>query len=461
MKAHADPSAPHGRIAALEVAQTLGYSSESYDETKTSKPRRGRAPKTGNGKSTAATSRNGGPLSPQPRKEFASAELGEDCEAVDDPNAYDWPPLVCCFGEAVNEFLPSVRVSRRQMDPHVYSTWKRLQWSPPEFARAPGGPACNTAVALSRLGGRVAFMGKFGRDPAGDALLLILNVNGVQTRGVRFMDTAVTGMSRLHLKHGNGGVRVELASPPAESMFLKSDIDLDILTEAQMFYFTSLSLTSIPLATTLVDALSMATSRGASIFFDLNLALPLWQSQEKTLDTIEGVWFMSNFIEMTTHELEFLLGEEEYKKRRKRQPMYYAKTPRELKKRRYEYHYEPNEIESLWHADMKCLFVTDGTYRIHYYTSAFHGSVAGTEDVLVTPFTCDRSGSGDALVAGIIRKLTAEPDILQDQSKLEKALRFAICAGIISQWTVGAFRGMPTESAAQNLTEQVYPPSMI
>lgn len=170
--------------------------------------------------------------------------------------------------------------------------------------------------------------------------------------------------------------------------------------QAQMFYFTSLSLTMDPLASTLHDALTMAIEKGANIFFDLNLPLPFWQSQEETLDKIEAVWFKSNFVELTKHELEFLLGEEVYRRRRKKQPTYYARTPRELKKRRHEYHYEPNEIEPLWHAGMKCMFVTDGTYRIHYYTPDFHGSVAGTEDVLLTPFTCDRTGSGDALVAG-------------------------------------------------------------
>ena len=49
---------------------------------------------------------------------------------------------------------------------------------------------------------------------------------------------------------------------------------------------------------------------------------------------------------------------------------------------------------------VKLLLVTDGTWRIHYYTDNFHGSVAGTEDVIVAAMTCDRTGSGDAITAG-------------------------------------------------------------
>lgn len=64
--------------------------------------------------------------------------------------------------------------------------------------------------------------------------------------------------------------------------------------------------------------------------------------------------------------------------------------------------------------------------------------VVGTEDVLITPFTCDRTGSGDAIVAGIMRKLTTFPEMYENQDTLERQLRFAIAAGIISQWTIGA-----------------------
>ena len=81
-------------------------------------------------------------------------------EEYSDEEQYDWPPLVCCFGEALHEFIPTVRVSERQMDPEIYSSWKGLQWSPPEFVRLPGSSPANLAIALARLGGRVAFMGK-------------------------------------------------------------------------------------------------------------------------------------------------------------------------------------------------------------------------------------------------------------------------------------------------------------
>ena len=63
--------------------------------------------------------------------------------------------------------------------------------------------------------------------------------------------------------------------------------------------------------------------------------------------------------------------------------------------------------------------------------------------------------------AAIIRKMTMHEELWKDEVKLQKALRFAIAAGIIAQWTQGGVRGLPTESAAQNLMEQVFVPSAV
>lgn len=392
--------------------------------------------------------------------------VGENEGADDgDVEEYDWPPLVCCFGEAHFEFLPTVRPYERQMDEDIYSSWKALQWSPPEFSRAPGSSPSNVAVALARLGGRVVFVGKVGNDVFGHELLLALNSNGVQTRGVTVADRYGTGVSLMRLTHGNGaGIQMKCETPNVEATLTFAEVDRDILKEARMFQFTSISLMYDLLRSTLMSSIDAARKGGSEIFFDVNLPLPYWQSRETAWDTIEKAWKKSTMIEVTKQELEFILGEALYEKKRLRQSVYFSKSAAEMKQTisgREEYHYLPEELVHLWHKNLRILFVTDGTWRIHYYTPSFHGSVAGTEDVLVTPFTCDRTGSGDAIIAAIIRKLTTQPQLLLDQDKLEKALRFAICAGIISQWTVGAIRGFPTESAAQNLTEQVYPPSMV
>ncbi|XP_031093197.1 fructokinase-like 1, chloroplastic [Ipomoea triloba] len=385
-------------------------------------------------------------------------EVDDYDDGMDIP--YESPPLICCFGAAQKEFVPTVRVAPEQMDPDIYSEWKMLQWNPPEFVRAPGGPPSNVAISHVRLGGRAAFMGKVGDDEFGEEMVLLMNNEKVQTRAVRFDGNARTGCSYMKIKFENGKMKVEKVKDCAEDSLLSSELNLAVLKEARIFHFNSEVLTSPTMHSTLFKAISWSKKFGGLIFFDLNLPLPLWKSQDETLEMIRGAWEQADIIEVSRTELEFLLDEDHYERKRNYKPQYFAEDFQQTRKIRNYYHYSREEIAPLWHDRLKFLFVTDGTLRLHYYTPSFEGVVVGTEDVLITPFTCDRTGSGDAVVAGIMRKLTTQPEMFENQDVLERQLRFAISAGIISQWTIGAVRGFPTESATQNLKEQVYVPSM-
>lgn len=389
-------------------------------------------------------------------------ELSRNADEYDDGVDFPYPnpPLVCCFGAAQKEFVPTVRVSPEKMDKDKYSEWKMLQWNPPEFVRAPGGPPSNVAISHVRLGGRAAFMGKVGNDEFGQEMVLLMNKEKVQTRAVKFDDSMRTGCSYMKIKFEDGKMRVEKVKDSAEDSLLSSELNLDVLKEARIFHFNSEVLTSSFMRSTLFKAITLSKKFGGLVFFDLNLPLPLWRSRDETRHLIKEAWQQANIIEVSRQELEFLLDEEHYERKRNYRPQYFAETYEQTKQRRNYYHYTPEEIAPLWHDGLKLLFVTDGTLRIHYYSPSFDGVVVGTEDVLITPFTCDRTGSGDAVVAGIMRKLTTQPEMYHNQDVLERQLRFAIAAGIISQWTIGAVRGFPTESATQNLKEQVYVPSM-
>ncbi|PON90161.1 Adenosine kinase [Trema orientale] len=406
-----------------------------------------------------------GQVSDEPIKETtregqsdADSELEDYDDGMDIP--YDDPPLICCFGAAQKEFVPTVRVSDDPMHPDIYSEWKMLQWDPPEFVRAPGGPPSNVAISHVRLGGRAAFMGKVGDDDFGDQLVLLMNQEKVQTRAVKFDSNAKTACSYMKIKFEDGKMRTEMVKESAEDSLLSSELNLAVLKEARIFHFNSEVLTSPTMQPTLFKAIAYSKKFGGLAFFDPNLPLPLWRSRDETREFMKRAWNEANIIEVSRQELEFLLDEEYYERKRNYRPQYYSENYEQTKRRRDYYHYTREEISPLWHDGLKFLFVTDGTLRIHFYSPSFDGVVVGTEDVLITPFTCDRTGSGDAVVAAIMRKLTTCPEMYEDQDVLERQLRFAVAAGIISQWTIGGVRGFPTESATQNLKEQVYVPSM-
>ena len=165
--------------------------------------------------------------------EITETEKEED-ENFDDGMdfPYEWPPLVCCFGAAQREFIPTVRVSDRQMHPDQYSSWKGLQWNPPEFVRAPGGPPSNVAIAHMRLGGRAAFMGKVGDDDYGRDLVYKLNLEKVQTRAVKMDPSTRTATSRMKISFPEDGRMVaETTVACAEDSLGKSELNLSVLKE--------------------------------------------------------------------------------------------------------------------------------------------------------------------------------------------------------------------------------------
>ncbi|GJZ76182.1 fructokinase-like 1 protein, chloroplastic [Tanacetum coccineum] len=173
------------------------------------------------------------PTSKPPKSEIptiSKQDLDDFDDGIDFP--YEDPPLVCCFGAAQKEFVPTVRVSDQQMHPDMYSEWKMLQWDPPEFARAPGGPPSNVAIAHVRLGGRAAFMGKVGSDDFGQELLLMMNNENVQTRGVKIDQNAKTGCAYMKIVFDKkGNMKAEKLKEAAEDSFVTSELNLSVLKE--------------------------------------------------------------------------------------------------------------------------------------------------------------------------------------------------------------------------------------
>ncbi|KAK3039817.1 hypothetical protein RJ639_027130 [Escallonia herrerae] len=385
--------------------------------------------------------------------EFSHSEEDTFLASVDDDNGkaldfgkdgdedisftYGWPPLVCCFGAAQHAFLPSGRPANRLTDYEMHKRMKDALWAPDKFVRSPGGCASNVALALASLGGKVAFMGKLGDDDFGQSLLYYLNENKVQTRSVRIDNKRATAVSQMKIGKRRA-LRMTYAKPCAEDSLSRSEISTDVLKEARMFYFNSFSLLEQKMRSTALHAIKMSKKLGAVIFYDLNLPLPLWQSGEETKMFIQQAWDLADIIEVTKQELEFLCGikaSEQF-------------DTRDNDKSKF-VHHKPEVLAHLWHDNLKVLFVTNGTIKVHYYTKEHNGAVLGMEDAPLTPFTTDLLATGDGIVAGLIRMLTVQPHLITDKGYLETTIKYAINSGVIDQWLQARSRGFPPKEGIE------------
>ncbi|KAK4430098.1 Fructokinase-like 2, chloroplastic [Sesamum alatum] len=352
---------------------------------------------------------------------------------------YGWPPLVCCFGAAQHAFVPSGRRANRLIDYEIHERKKEALWEPEKFVRASGGCSSNVAVALASLGGKVAFMGKLGDDAFGQSLLYFLNINNVQTRSVRIDNKKATAVSQMKIGK-RGGFRMTSVKPCAEDCLSKSEINIDVLKEAKMFYFNTFSLLDRNMRSTTLQAVKIAKKLGNVVFYDLNLPLPLWQSSEETKMFIQKAWDLSDIIEVTKQELEFLCGITPSEKF----------DTRDNDRSKFT-HYTPEVVSQLFHDDLKVLFVTNGTSKIHYYTKEHNGAVHGMEDAPLTPYTSDMSASGDGIVAGIMRMLTLQPHLISDKGYLERTVKYAISCGVVDQWLQARSLGFPAKEGMEDV----------
>ncbi|PWA57343.1 carbohydrate/puine kinase, PfkB, conserved site, Ribokinase-like protein [Artemisia annua] len=359
-------------------------------------------------------------------------ELEIDATDADDISfTYAWPPLICCFGPVQHAFVPSGRPANRLIDHESHERMKDALWTPEKFVRAPGSSAADVALCLTKFGSNAAVMGKIGDDDFGQALLLHLNESRVQTRSIRIDAKRTTAVSRMKMSK-RGGLRTTCLVPCAEDALKKSEINIDVLKEAKIFYFNSFSLLDRKTKTSALQAIKISKQFGGLIFFDLNLPLPLWHSQEETYSIIQEALELADIVEVTKQELEFLCGI----------------TPSERfdtndNDRSKFVHYSRDMVAPILHDNLELLFVTNGTSKIHYYTKEQDGSVLGTEDVPITPFTSDMSAAGDGIVAGLMNKLIVQPHLMTDKEYLVHSIDYAINRGVSEQWMQARTRGYP------------------
>ncbi|TKY45091.1 fructokinase-7 protein [Spatholobus suberectus] len=311
--------------------------------------------------------------------------------------------LVVCFGEMLIDFVPTEGgVSLAEA---------------PAFKKAPGGAPANVAVGISRLGGSSAFIGKVGADEFGYMLADILKQNDVETSGMRFDSNARTALAFVTLRADGEREFLFFRNPSADMLLQESELDENLIKQARIFHYGSISLIDEPCKSAHIAAMRIAKKFGCILSYDPNLRLALWPSAEAARKGIMDIWDQADVIKISEDEITFLTGGDDP--------------------------YDDNVVlKKLFHPNLKLLIVTEGSQGCRYYTKAFKGRVAG---VKVKPV--DTTGAGDAFVSGILYWIASDRTIFQDEKRLRKALYFANVCGAITVTERGAIPALPTKEA--------------
>lgn len=113
------------------------------------------------------------------------------------------------------------------------------------FFMNPGGKGANQAVAASRLGGRVTFISKLGRDYLGDQYIKTLKKERIDTRHVIRDDKLPSGVALITIN--SAGENNIVVAPGANFNLLAGEIDTNLFSSGK--YSILLVQLEIPLVT--------------------------------------------------------------------------------------------------------------------------------------------------------------------------------------------------------------------
>ena len=182
----------------------------------------------------------------------------------------------------------------------------------PQFEANPGGAPCNVLAMLQKLGRKTAFIGKVGNDGFGRQLRDAVDSCGVDLKGLQMDDTVHTTLAFVH-RLPNGDRDFSFYRNPGADMMLESnEIPEEMIKDAKIFHYGSLSLTDEPVRSATHKALETAEKYGVLRSYDPNLRPPLWQSDELAKEQI--LWGMAHcdILKIADNEIFWLSGKEDF-----------------------------------------------------------------------------------------------------------------------------------------------------
>lgn len=293
----------------------------------------------------------------------------------------------------------------------------------PTLAANPGGAPCNFLAAVSRYGGKTAFLGKVGDDAFGRLLLGSVSAAGIDPRGIRVDPHVFTTLAFVTIDKKGDRSFSFARKPGADAQLCFEEVDLSLIDRSRAFHFGTLSLTGEPVRTATKKAVAYAKEQGKLISFDPNLRPPLWQDMAQAKEQILWGLRQADVVKISDDEISFLWG----------------CTPQEGASRLVE------------EFGVSLAMVTLGSKGC---------CLKNANGVCITPAPAvhpvDATGAGDVFCGAAISRLLrldAAPSALT-VPQMEEISRFAVTAASLSTEQHGGLPSIPGQDAVMRLMAQ-------
>lgn len=289
------------------------------------------------------------------------------------------------------------------------------------FEANPGGAPCNVLAMLCKLRKTCAFIGKVGDDMFGRMLRQVGAEAGINMDALLVDRDARTTLAFVQTLPGGDRDFSFYRNPGADMMLRGDELPAQLIENARIFHFGTLSMTHGGVREATIKAVEAARRGGAIVSFDPNLRPPLWADLEEARAQIDWGLAHSDVVKIADNELTFMTGETDLDKG--------AAILRE----RY-----PN---------LKLLNVTAGPGGSCAYYEDKRVNIPG----ITLGGTIETTGAGDTFCACVLNFVLEHGLEGLTEADLAEMLRFANTAAYLVTTKKGAIRSMPEPEQVEAL----------
>ena len=292
----------------------------------------------------------------------------------------------------------------------------------PTMAAHPGGAPANFLAALAKFGTSAALLGKVGNDAFGKLLIGTLDQAGIGTSGIIMADDVFTTLAFVTLDETGNREFSFSRKPGADTCLSYDELNMELIDNAKVFHFGTLSLTDEPARTTTYKAVAYAKNAGKLITYDPNLRKPLWKDLEEAKKQLIWGMTMADVVKISDEEVEFLWG----------------------------LGVEEGADYILKNFGVKLVFVTCGADGCYFKNAVASGKVPSLSNIKVV----DTTGAGDIFGGSAVYKLlqTGKAPETLNEAELREVVTFACTSAGLSTTKPG---GISSVHAYQQILDRI------
>lgn len=283
------------------------------------------------------------------------------------------------------------------------------------YLRCPGGAPANVAVAIARLGGSSAFIGKVGNDPLGRFMRDTLQQERVNTDYMSLAEQQRTSTVIVDLDANGERSFTFMVNPSADQFLEKSN--LPHFSENQWLHCCSIALLNQPSRDTTISAMQQIKQAGGFVSFDPNLRASLWASQAEMIEVVWQGILLADVIKFSAEELTLLCQNRDFEQ-------------------------ALNQFCQQYHE--KLVVVTLGAEGALFCLAGQREQIQGKSVKAV-----DTTGAGDAFVGGLLYGL-AQSTEWRNIAQLPTIIRQANACGALAVTAKGAMSALPDQAALKH-----------